>query len=1174
MKNFKNSKAVKIATGLLGLALSAMMIAPAMASAMDTMMTTSSSSCSYVFTATLKMGSSNQEVWNLQKVLNMSADTQVAASGAGSPGMETKHFGKATKAAVIKWQNMHAADVLTPAGLTTGTGLIGAMSRAKLNMMCGGSMTTTTTTGSMSKVPGCTSTVGFSATSGVACNSMTTSAITVPGCTSAVGFSPLTGMSCSAGTTSTGSSMGVTAGAVTATMLPNTGSTIIAGAAQVPVLNFRLANGTAADVTVSGMKFTKTGVLSDSNISNAYISKGNAVVAQYTGLTAGVVSFSGNLLTIPAGQSLDLSFRVDVSSGAAVGNSVAFAIVNATDVTLSAGTISGMFPMIGGQNFISTVNNPSLAKISTLVYQGVSSQVDSGTVGFRAGALSFTVDNSPVKIQSMAFTVSGSVNFSTDLQNMVLKIDGVSVATAAGVSADGKARFDLGTTTYQVGTGSHQVEVYTDVIGTANRNFKFEILRPYDVLIWDTAYNTNISFGTPSGAATQVGVRAGTGTASLSSDTPTGTVPRGGSHLTLAKFTVRASGEALRIKWLPFKITQGGSSTTWATVGNTDLDIRNIAIYADDGTQIGTTINTPSSCAYGTPILSATTYSCSFGSPTSIINYLIPANTTRVLSLVVDVQAAGTVTSLKGSIVAPAGTFAGSNAEGQISFVSTSVPGGEIAGSNLSVSASPFQGTQNSAFSAQTFVGGANVAKVGSFALSASAGEAINVTSVTLNTSAAVNLGALGINVQNLMVKVGTAVWNYNVPTVSPSTSYTFSSLNVPTMIPAGGTVNVDVYADVLTGSAAGPYTAPISLIGAVGIGAQTNTNQSLKNTSGVLISSGVPVAGQNITIAGVGSLTATVNSSLPPSQQIVLGSTGVSLGQFRFTAGNNEDMKIVDLTLTSSSTSSASPATFKNIVLKAADGTVLGTGTSLAGALGVYKTSFHFATPLTILKNLTNEYKVVGDVATFTESPLSQNTLFSWQIGTSSDINAFGNSSNQSVVVATTSPLIANAQTVFRTKLTATMASLGAQSSRARTAVDDIANLTLTVDTAYGAEFKAVTFKLSGAAVPVAGNVTLSLVDTDTGIVAASTTVAVATATSTGVVISMPSAYLITQGLQKTYKVRVDSSGFANAVSSSDSFSIQIANAPDLVWQTQGLVETLGLETKVIPINSTISYE
>ncbi len=96
----------------------------------------SASVCPYTWTRDLKTGATGADVMTLQKFLNASADTMVAATGAGSAGMETSYFGPATAAAVSKFQVMHRADVLTPAGLTNPTGFFGPSTRAKANALC------------------------------------------------------------------------------------------------------------------------------------------------------------------------------------------------------------------------------------------------------------------------------------------------------------------------------------------------------------------------------------------------------------------------------------------------------------------------------------------------------------------------------------------------------------------------------------------------------------------------------------------------------------------------------------------------------------------------------------------------------------------------------------------------------------------------------------------------------------------------------------------------------------------------------------------------------------------------------------------------------------------------------------------------------------------------------
>ncbi len=95
------------------------------------------------FTTNLSRGSSGPQVLALQKVLNQDLATRIASTGPGSPGNETDYFGSLTAAAAVRFQEKYAGDILTPVGLTSGTGYVGVSTRSKLNMLSGSTIAAT-----------------------------------------------------------------------------------------------------------------------------------------------------------------------------------------------------------------------------------------------------------------------------------------------------------------------------------------------------------------------------------------------------------------------------------------------------------------------------------------------------------------------------------------------------------------------------------------------------------------------------------------------------------------------------------------------------------------------------------------------------------------------------------------------------------------------------------------------------------------------------------------------------------------------------------------------------------------------------------------------------------------------------------------------------------------------
>jgi hypothetical protein len=89
----------------------------------------------YTFNTDLTVGSTGPDVVALQQILqylgylpNVLNDTPFAPTGT---------YAGLTKAAVLQLQNEYAAEILTPAGLTVGTGYCGASTRAFLNKLFG-----------------------------------------------------------------------------------------------------------------------------------------------------------------------------------------------------------------------------------------------------------------------------------------------------------------------------------------------------------------------------------------------------------------------------------------------------------------------------------------------------------------------------------------------------------------------------------------------------------------------------------------------------------------------------------------------------------------------------------------------------------------------------------------------------------------------------------------------------------------------------------------------------------------------------------------------------------------------------------------------------------------------------------------------------------------------------
>jgi|GEM_PF-1579314 len=93
---------------------------------------TSFTASTLILNRNLREGDTGEDVLLLQKFLNNDRDTQISEIGSGSPGNETRYFGRVTKNAVMRLQDKYKDEILVPAGQLTATGFVGFWTRQVL----------------------------------------------------------------------------------------------------------------------------------------------------------------------------------------------------------------------------------------------------------------------------------------------------------------------------------------------------------------------------------------------------------------------------------------------------------------------------------------------------------------------------------------------------------------------------------------------------------------------------------------------------------------------------------------------------------------------------------------------------------------------------------------------------------------------------------------------------------------------------------------------------------------------------------------------------------------------------------------------------------------------------------------------------------------------------------
>ncbi len=974
---------------------------------------------------------------------------------------------------------------------------------------------------------------------------------------------------------------------------------IVVGAANMPFGKWTFTAGSGA-VTVNTLKFTRSGISSDAEVSNAelYDVATGDYISQYTGLGSGVLSFAntGGLFTVNAGQSKEVELRLKNSGSN--NHTMVWSLNSAADVASNATSISGVFPSASNAMTFVSVTDPTIATL-TMTRPATGSSVNAGTTGYLAGSFTLASANSAVLLDRIVLTQNGSLISGTDVTNIKLVTTGGQQLgqVLPNLKADGTGTFVM-SPAYEIPSGQTiQVNVYVDVIAGVNRTMIFNVLNTRDVQARDKTYNVGVA-PSGTGAMTTTTIGAGTLTITLDPSSPTGNLAPGQTNVTVAKFKVVAYGEQVKVLWIPFSITMTGVTNDYTA------EIDNIYMVDDAGNQIGTTI-TAADTTSSTVWNSSDDPAATFGTSSSNINYLIPANSTRIWSLKLDLVSGGAGTDIQAALTA--GT---DNYQGQISNVSTGDTTA-VSGNTLTITSNPFSATLNSAIGAGNLVRGQSNAKIGSFVLSASSAEGINVSTITL-----VSTTSATFPYANLYIKVNGVQFGTVTGSVLTATNYTFAGSS-PILIPAGGSVTVDVYADILTAALNEGSSIYVKLYEASAVGAITSTSQTLYGTAGSAHVHDTNISGQAFTINITGgTLAIAKDAASPAAYQAVMGKTGQTLGIWRFTGTAVADSNITDITVSDNIGTAGHEASFENVQWYkggVAFGPVVvsGTASGTAGTEYGYTYTYHFASPLVIPMNTGVSMELRGNVASYASGGATSNSVHTFRIESPNDVTALSTGGSLSVTVSGpqgSTGTDVNAITVVRTKLSVVSSSTWggsnaiATSGHAPSASDVVAAFVFTADSANDVIINTVSLKMAGATL---ATLTFKLIDDDTGsawgstptagIALGLTTTKIADTTGIGTttVVFRP-AYTLSGGATKKVRVVADTTGLTSTTGSTNGTLLQmylddsasgtgsastgkieclLVDTNAIGWK-DGTTDALNLEAKNLPIYApAISY-